>query len=817
MSGPLDHLRVVEISPTLTGMQVGGLLADLGAEVVTVEAPGGVPYRGEAGFPFLARGKQSIVLDLHQEADAEAARRLVDEADVFVTTLRAPALRRFGLDHETLSARNPRLVYAVATGWGETGPMAGTKGYEGLVLAKLGAMGSAFAGMSIRPGPSFVSVPYASWSATQTLLQGIFVALREREDSGAGQLVTSSLAQSLAAQDPWNQVGAWITSKFPDAFVAAPPIADDGVPNYSFTFRLLVAVTADGHWLQFSQAQPHLFRAFMKASGLEWMYDDPEWSTAPEFEDRQQRMRFWDILLTEVKKRTLAQWQEVFEHDPNVFAEVYRRGTALLHHPQMEFARQTVTITDPEHGPVLQPGQLIKLDRTPGELTGSAPALDEHGARIRARIAEADSAGRPVPSAPDAPVGKLPLAGVTILELGKIFAAPFGATMLTDLGARVIKIEPLEGEPARSMQPFPEAGGVRVLQGKESVALDLGSPESRPVLARIAEQADIVLCGFRAGAADRLGIGAKALLKLNPNLIYLDAPGYGIDGPYGHRPAFAPTMASGAGIAMRNAGTLVPDENVDDLAVIRARSVQLTYAVGPAVAQPDGLAALVVGTALSLGAYLQRIGMGGRHMLTTMLQTCAHVQGEEMLEYEGRPEPAKVDAQGFGLNARYRLYETAQGWVFLAVPSDGDWRDLTAVPAFAGLAADPRFATDEARKAHDAELTEGLAEVFATRPAADWERDLLAADVGCVMVDERPVEKNYMGEFGRAHGYTAEVDSPVLGEYTRVGPLVGFSRSATTATVGCSLGQHTRKVLGEVGYDEKAIEDLEARGVIACG
>jgi crotonobetainyl-CoA:carnitine CoA-transferase CaiB-like acyl-CoA transferase len=369
----------------------------------------------------------------------------------------------------------------------------------------------------------------------------------------------------------------------------------------------------------------------------------------------------------------------------------------------------------------------------------------------------------------------------------------------------------------RFIQPFPESGAMKVLQGKESVALNLAAAESQEILRRIAGRADLVLCSFRAGVADRLGVGASDLLKANPVLVYLDAPGYGIEGPYGNRPAFAPTMAAGSGIAMRNAGALVPEDNTEDLPTLRARAIQLTSAGGGSATQPDGIAALVVGTALALGGYLRERGCGGQHMLTTMLQSCAHALADDMVEYNGRPAAPQVDAGGYGFSARYRLYQAADGWVFLAVPSARDWQCLTTVAAFASLAADPRFATEPARCEHDGDLAATLGEILATRAAADWERDLLAADVGCVVADPRTVEVNYITEFGQQHGFLATVDSPVLGEYPRVGPIVSFSRSATTATVGCTLGQHTGAVLREFGYDEAVIKDLADRGVVICG
>jgi crotonobetainyl-CoA:carnitine CoA-transferase CaiB-like acyl-CoA transferase len=828
MSGVLDGLNVVEIGGSLSVAQAGHLLADLGAEVITVEPPGGSPLRATPGHLFVARGKKSIVLDLHDKEEAETALRLCAVADVVLTSLRPASLERFGIDHATVAAVNPGVVYGSITGWGRVGRLRDAKGYEGMVMAKLGA-NFAHQRMVTRPGPAFLTVPFASWSAAQTVLHGVFAALRERESSGVGQLVEANLAHSLGGLDPWNQINAVITERFPGAFTASQPIAEDGSPNTSFTYKLLVAITKDGHWLQFSQVQPKLFAAFLHAAGFDWMKSDPEWADfhrtvvdtvlIPADADGTKRFAFWDLLLSAVRDRTLAEWQAVFDEDDDVFAEVFRRGTALLHHPQLEAERQTVVIRDRDHGDVLQPGALIQFSDTPAQLGASAPTLDEHGAALRQR------AGQTVleqVAGPAAPQGELPLAGVTILELGTFYAAPFGATVLTDLGARVIKIEPIEGEPMRTMQAFPEAGAMKVLQGKESVALDLAAPESKEILQRIAASCDLVLCSFRMGVADRLGVGVEDILRVNPRIMYLDAPGFGTRPPYGNRPAFAPTMAAGSGIAMRNAGVLVPEGMPESLEAIRTAALQLTAAGGSSAAQPDGVAALAVATTLSVAAYLQRRGMAGQRLLTTMLQCCAHCLGEDMVEYAGRGPAPTPDPEAYGFSALYRLYETGAGWVFLAAPSPGEWDVLAAAlsahaPADHDLGSDPRFVTADARREHDAELAEAIAVLLARQTAQEWEDELLGLDVGCVVADQRPVENLLVGEFADEHGWLATADSPVLGEYPRLGPFTAFSRSGTVATAGSTLGQHTEKLLRELGYGDEAIGDLVARGIVSLG
>lgn len=824
MAGALEGLRVVELANAMTGALVGQLLADYGAEVVLVEPPGGTPLREELGFPIWARGKQSVVLDLRNVADQAAVRGLAAGADVLIESFRPGTAERLGLGHESLAAANPRLVHASITGFGTIGPLSKLKGYEALVYAKLGGL-SAFSGMVERPGPAYISVPFASWAASQATVQGVLAALVERDHSGLGQRVEANLAHAVGCIDPWGWMMSWLAKSYPDAFIAAPPMGDDGIPNSSFTFRLLVALTADGRWLQFSQVQPRLFQAFMRAMELEWMYEDERWSTVPEFEDRAQRLEFWNILIEKTKAKTLAEWQEVFARDHDVWAEVFRHGTELLHHPQMLHNKMVTTIVDPDLGPVLQPAGLVRMEGTPAVLDTPAPRLDQHGDAIRASAAAAGAPTAPTAPTPtteprsvSSPPRGLPLAGVTVLELGTFYAAPYGTTILTDLGARVIKIEPLEGDPMRTMQPFPEAGGARVLQGKESLALDMHSERGVAIIKQLAARSDLVLMSFRAGVAERLGIDADSLRAVNPDLVYLNAPGYGIDGPNGHCPAFAPTIGAGAGFAYRNAGAAIPESTDLSFEEIRSNSVRMTQASGSSFVQADGVSALGVGTALVLGLAARQRGHGGQAMLTSMLSTAAHALSQDMVEYEGRPPAPGTDPEIYGLRALYRLYPAAgDGWVFLAAPKESEWAPLLAGLGEGGaaLASDERFATAASRAEHDGALVDALAAVFRGRPAADWERELVAADLGCCEVADAPVELHYLDDaFGRANGYVVDADSPTFGMHARIAPLVRFSRSATRADGGCLVGQHTEAVLTELGYASAEIDAMEADGLI---
>ena len=401
-----------------------------------------------------------------------------------------------------------------------------------------------------------------------------------------------------------------------------------------------------------------------------------------------------------------------------------------------------------------------------------------------------------------------PLAGVTVLELGGMFAAPFGATVLADLGARVIKVEPLDGDTIRGIMAFPEAGGGKVLQGKESIALDIRTREGLAVVHEIARRCDVVLQCYRAGVAARIGIDEATLKAVNPSLVYLNAPGYGIDGPYGGKPAYAPSIGAASGVSLTDAplGGSRPESHEQLLS--GARNLRAGGTV-PAV-QSDGIAALGVASALLLGLYARRRGIALTGMVTTMLGTCTQALISRNTAYAGRPPLARVDDEFRGLGPLYRLYRAADGWVFLAAPVPGEWAALAAA---LGL-SDPRFATAGSRAANAGALAEALQAIFATRGKDAWEAELTAADVGCVAVAQENAEWRMQDDEFYQAGYAIDAVSPIFDEHRRPAPLNRFSRSATKAESGCRLGQHTDALLREIGYDEARIDCLRERDIV---
>ena len=303
--------------------------------------------------------------------------------------------------------------------------------------------------------------------------------------------------QGVAAHDPWNWLLQVLIRRYDQAYASAPVWDEDRLaPNLAVIVRLMIGLSADGRWMQFSQTTDKLWAAFLRATELEWTTKDARLAEGPASEDIEVRAEFWDLALAAVRSKTYDEWLEVFDAEPDVWAEVFREGTELLHHPQLVADQRITTLVDPVVGPVLQPGPLATLAATPACVDRPAPALGSSNPPTP-KLARSGAHTAPERANFEAGEGAAPLAGTTVLELGTFFAAPFGATILAELGARVIKLEQLEGDPVRHVMPFPELSGVKVLQGKQSVGIDVATPEGRQIALDLAAQADVVLLAFR--------------------------------------------------------------------------------------------------------------------------------------------------------------------------------------------------------------------------------------------------------------------------------------------------------------------------------
>jgi crotonobetainyl-CoA:carnitine CoA-transferase CaiB-like acyl-CoA transferase len=765
----LTGLRVVTTANALPAALAGQVLADAGAEVWLLEPPTGSPLRQHGAWEFWARGSRSLRVDLTTAAGRDTARALIRASDVFIDGWGTGVATRLGLDRDALRAENPRLVHARISAFGDESPWAGEQGWESVVMAVAGGA-SSFTMLSGREGPAYVSTPYCSVGAAHLALHGILGALLERQRSGHGQCVSATLAQALASYDTWNWLLHVLAERYDSSFaMPAPYDLATLTPNTPFFFRLLVGLTKDGEWLQFSQITDRLWAAFLRACHLDPA--DPAIHDAPLSEDPAARILFWETLLAAVRSRTVAQWQEVFNADPDVWGEQFRVASEGLSHPQLVADGRVATTTEghPVAGPLALSGAWPVSDAAPAPSLGADNDLVVTLTPARAVAA--------------APGDEPALDGITIIELGTFFAAPFGATLLAEQGARVIKIESPDGDAIRNVVPFPELAGVKVLHGKESIILDTTTDAGRAVLAELVRGADVVLQGYRAGVAQRIGATAEELLALNPELVYVSAPGYGTDGPCGHRPAFAPTMGAASGLAIRNLGGADVVPRGPDLSLDVVKHTAMRLACGAmSVANADGFAGLGVATSILLGLLSRELQGGGLVVRTSMLSTMAHSLADSST-CGGQPTPVP-DARLLGIGVFHRLYETAQGWVMLTATTT---RQQAAAALELGVSLE------------DAAVGDQIEEVLLSAPAEVWHKRLAMRGVTCVPVSPQGIERTIMlGSFGREHGFVTTGVHATLDEYPRSTALTGFSRSQSVLGPAPLCGEHTESVLAEL-------------------
>ena len=188
-----------------------------------------------------------------------------------------------------------------------------------------------------------------------------------------------------------------------------------------------------------------------------------------------------------------------------------------------------------------------------------------------------------------------------------------------------------------------------------------------------------------------------------------------------------------------------------------------------------------------------------------------------MVEYKDRPPTPLADSELFGYSARYRLYKSADEWIYLAAPYADEWPALCdAMMSEVDLAADARFDNEASRVENDDTLAEELSAVFARKPGQFWEDLLLSRDVGCVVAHREPPETVLQSDaFAGAADMLLEVEHPTFGQHVRLKPYVAFSRSQTVAEPASLAGQHTDLILSELGYSRDAVEDLRTRKVVA--
>jgi len=388
------------------------------------------------------------------------------------------------------------------------------------------------------------------------------------------------------------------------------------------------------------------------------------------------------------------------------------------------------------------------------------------------------------------------LENIRIVDLTTTLSGPWATMILGDQGADVIKVEePGRGDHVRSLGN--QRGGMssmflNINRNKRSIVLDLKRKPAVDALIDLVVTADVLVQNFRPGVTDRLGIGAAALLRIHPRLIYVSLSGFGDTGPLVHKRVYDPVVQALSGLTSVQAGS---DGS-------RPRLIRTVL--------PDKLTAVVAAQAITAALFARSRTGEGQHVRLSMLDSVlAFLWASDMgaQTYVDRPASNQAAASFIDL-----IYETKNGYMTVSVMSNNEWEGLCKAFDKPEWLADPRFATPSQRDQHVNERLELTQAMLRTRTTEEWLERLEREDVPCAPALTRNQVIHHPQVL--ANETLTEIDHPAAGRLRQARPPARFDGTPASLRRGAPrLGEHTEEVLLQIGYTPERIAELRRHGV----
>jgi len=766
------------------GWFTGFLLAQLGADVVLVEPPGGWARTDDpVRYAHLAynRGKRSVTADGPDDIAALAV-----EADVLVDCGAWP----FPLDHAALRTANPQLITVQLTAWGATGPKAHWRATDLTLFASCGQL--AVTGDSDRP-PVRISVPQAWLHTASNAAVGAMVALEHRARTGLGQHVDCSAQQSVAET-------ALSAVLYAPAGLQ-PVTREAGGVRYGTVLIRTIYPCLDGHvviTIAFGAMIGPMFRRFMAWLLEEGFVDqamfDKDWvDFALHLQTGQEKIETLDEIMAAVGRfaatKTKAQILERGLRDSLLVCPVNDIDD-VLNSPQLD-ARGFWEVTDG----LKLPGPVVMASAAPLAPTSPAPEPGAHTGRVPLDPAVPALRATRV-AIPDGARADKPLAGLKVADLAWVAAAPLATKILAHWGATVVRVESVN-RPCLLRQALGHRDDVPDQEngiawhsanaGKMALSLDLSRPEARDVVRDLVAWADIVTESFTPGTMARWGLGYNDLVAIKPDIIMLSSCVMGQTGPYRQFAGFGNMAASIAGFF--------------DITGWADRGP-----AGPYLAYTDYVSPRFTACVLLAAVEHHRRTGQGQHLDYSQMEAATHFLAPALVERQltGRRPSRRGNADD--LMAPHGVYPClgADRWIAVAVEGDEQWRSLAVEMRRDDLAG----LTTAERREREAELDELVAAWTVRQDATGLQHRLQAHGVAAHQVQNSgeaidDAQLMHRGHFQWVtHPYARQALVDTMPYHLSAAPG-GFDWAGPT------YGQHAMEVLeGLLGYDGDRIAEL---------
>ena len=810
----LAGIRVLDLADSRAEL-AGRLLADLGAEVLKIEPPGGSDSRRRAPFDerpqgggeslywaAVGIGKHSAVLDLEDEQARAVLRELVLRADILIESFAPGARRAWGLAYEDLSRLNPRLIYVSVTPYGQKGPKAAWPGTD-LTLEAAGGRVS-LQGDRDRP-PIPVGYPQAAFHAGAQAAADAVIALNERELSGRGQHLDTSMQESIV----WTLMNG---PGYPPNVGTDPPGSGDDRAAFETGRRgpfLGVSPCKDGFVVVTPTSQRQFLRAVTASivpalrqegllSGALADVDWQEWEAAREKEalSDEQTARAAEAVLCFFASRNkldLMQWawtSDVHLGPVNSTADLIENP----HFRERGFWQ--------ELGGRTHPGLSVRSTRADLRLRSPAPGLGEHQSDIEAWLQEPPQPSQ-APNGHDDRLGEA-FAGLKVVDFSWVAVGPITGKALADHGATVVRVESSTRiDYVRTLVPFKDGQpGINrshyvnnLNSSKLGVALNLATPEGKALARRLADWADVVVENFTPGTMKRLGLDYDTLSRDRPDLIMISTCLLGQTGPWASFAGYGPHGAAISGLHY------------------------LTGWPGRPPTGPNGPYTDVIAPRYSVStlaaAILERRRTGlGQHIDVSQVESAMHFLEPLVLDQtvNGRTAPpAGLDS---AQACPHGVYPTQgiERYVAIAVETPEQWRALRSVAPLEAF-ADPRYDELNERLAARDKLDDALSAWTAGWERRELESLLVNAGVPASVV-QRMTELHEDPQLAE-RGYFVTLNHSEIGPMQYDGLVTRFSaKKEMLHSASPCVGEHTEYVMSQIlGLSLDEIADLMVKGV----